>query len=134
MGFLTRLFGGGKEAPLKQIADELQHKHDLQDVIELLNGLNEESRRGLWTTIVFWNMPPRAINDIEMIGDEEVIYDGMARLFVPYLDEYPVRRIETYRSMDKAFGSLFDSICFNRMLLCAKYGETSYNQLILYVR
>ena len=98
-------------------------------MIELLNSLNEESRRGLWTTIVFWNVPPRTISDIEMIGDEEVIYDGMARLFVPYLDEYPVRRIETY-----AFGSLFDSICFNHTLLCAKYGETAYNQLVLYVR
>lgn len=79
-------------------------------------------------------MPPKKIGEIEMIGDEEVIYDGMARLFVPYLDEYPVRSIETYDSIDKAMGRLFDSICFNHMLLCAKYGGTAYNQLILYVR
>lgn len=119
---------------LKKVVDELQHTHDLQDAIELLNDLNEKGRNGLWTTIVFWDVKPRTIVDIEMIGDKEVIIDGIVRLFAPDIDKYPVRRIETYSSIDDAIGSLFDSICFNRRLLCAKYGYTSNNQLILYVK
>lgn len=119
---------------LKKVVDELQHTHDLQEVIELLNELNEKGRNGLWITIAVWDMPPKKIGDIDMIGDKEVIIDAMARLFAPGIEEYPVRRVETYSSIDEAIGSLFDNISFNRMLLCAKYGETSYNQLILYVK
>ena len=120
--------------PLKKVVDELQHTHDLQEVIELLNDLNEKERQGLWITMAVWDMPPRTIGDIEMIGKLEVVMDAMERLFAPNIDEYPVRSIETYDSIDEAIGSLFDSLCFNRMLLCAKYGETVQNQLILFVK
>lgn len=136
-GLLKRLLSpkvtdNGKS--LKKVVNELQHTYDLQEVIELLNDLNEKGRNGLWITIVFWDGKPRDIDDTEWIGDKVVIIDAMARLFARGIDEYPVSRVETYSSIDEAIGSLFDSISFNRMLLCAKYGETSYNQLILYVK
>ena len=137
IGLLKRLLslkGIDKGKSLKQVVNEIQHTHDLQEVIELLNGLNEKERQGLWITMAVWDIQPRTIGDIEMIGDQEVIIDAMERLFAPNIDEYPVRSMEIYDSMDKAIGRLFDSICFNHMLLCAKYGETIQNQLILYVR
>jgi len=117
---------------LEQVVNELHHTHDLQEVIELLNGLNEKGREGLLITIGVWDSSKAWIYDIDQVASDmsEAMSNGNIN---PYLYNFE-SRTEHHTSIDTVTVRLFDLICYQHELIWAKYEKKPDNHLILYVR
>ena len=121
-----------KEKPLKKVIADFD-SDDLQDAIEMLDGLGESSRANLFITMVVLTDREVEFKDVQIRGNPDMAVEAMCHLRPGRETGLWPKSVKTYRRVEDVLGVLFDLMCFQHRLLHINYGDETSKVMTLYV-
>lgn len=133
MGFLSRVLHlWEKEKTLEKVIADF-NSTDLQDAIEMLEGLGESSKDHLFVTVVVLDTKEIAYKDVQIKGNPGMAVDALCHLRPGETTGLWAKSVKTYSRADDALGVLFDLMCFQHWLLAVRYDDILRKVITLFV-